>query len=109
VHVDRLPRDVAGIVAREERHQAGDIGAGAGACHRDVAHPFGHQLAGLVIAQQLAPGLVVAGTDGATHRLEQDTMKIDITSPAVRLTDLHKRYGDFAAVDGVSLDVRKSS
>ena len=27
--------------------------------------------------------------------------------PAVRLTHLHKRYGDFAAVDGVSLDVRK--
>lgn len=27
--------------------------------------------------------------------------------PAVRLTDLHKRYGDFAAVDGVSLEVRK--
>ncbi|HEV8389889.1 MAG TPA: ABC transporter ATP-binding protein [Dongiaceae bacterium] len=26
--------------------------------------------------------------------------------PAVRLTDLHKRYGDFTAVDGVSLDVR---
>ncbi len=29
------------------------------------------------------------------------------TIPAVRLTDLYKRYGDFAAVDGVSLDVRK--
>jgi putative spermidine/putrescine transport system ATP-binding protein len=27
--------------------------------------------------------------------------------PAVRLTNLCKRYGDFAAVDGVSLDVRK--
>jgi putative spermidine/putrescine transport system ATP-binding protein len=34
-------------------------------------------------------------------------MKMDITFPAVQLTDLHKRYGDFAAVDGVSLDVRK--
>jgi len=29
------------------------------------------------------------------------------TIPAVQLTDLHKRYGDFAAVDGVSLEVRK--
>jgi putative spermidine/putrescine transport system ATP-binding protein len=34
-------------------------------------------------------------------------MKMDITFPAVRVTDLYKRYGDFAAVDGVSLDVRK--
>jgi putative spermidine/putrescine transport system ATP-binding protein len=34
-------------------------------------------------------------------------MKMDTPFPAVRLTDLHKRYGDFAAVDGVSLDVRK--
>ena len=34
-------------------------------------------------------------------------MKMDMPFPAVRLTDLHKRYGDFAAVDGVSLEVRK--
>ncbi|WP_119304897.1 ABC transporter ATP-binding protein [Dongia deserti] len=34
-------------------------------------------------------------------------MKMDTPLPAVRLMDLHKRYGDFAAVDGVSLDVRK--
>ena len=32
---------------------------------------------------------------------------MDNSFPAVRLVDLHKRYGDFAAVDGVSLDVRK--
>src|SRR4029450_2225939 len=34
-------------------------------------------------------------------------MKMDNPFPAVRLVDLYKRYGDFAAVDGVSLDVRK--
>lgn len=32
---------------------------------------------------------------------------MDSAIPAVRLMDLRKRYGDFAAVDGVSLDVRK--
>jgi putative spermidine/putrescine transport system ATP-binding protein len=34
-------------------------------------------------------------------------MKMDTAFPAVQLIDLHKRYGDFAAVDGVSLEVRK--
>ena len=51
--------DVDGVVARQERDEAGDVFARARPGHRNVAHPFGHQLAGLVGSQKLAPGHVV--------------------------------------------------
>ena len=34
-------------------------------------------------------------------------MSLELSSLALRCTDLHKRYGDVVAVDGLSLDVRR--
>src|SRR4051794_1613939 len=59
VDVDRLAGDVSGILRREEQQEVCDVVVRPGATQWNTLDPFGHELAGGVIAEQAAPFAVV--------------------------------------------------
>ena len=81
VHVDGLAGDVIGVFTGEKCHQPGHVLAGAGAFHGDlVLDPVIHQLARGIVAQHLAPDLVVivphvAVDDTRTDRIDGDVFQ----------------------------------
>ncbi|EGE56495.1 hypothetical protein RHECNPAF_6420040 [Rhizobium etli CNPAF512] len=105
IDIDRLAGDISGVVAGEEGDQAGDIFAGSGALHRDAFDPFLHQFTGGVVAEQLAPGLVVIGPhvgfdDAGAEGVDGNLFDRDFLRQALGdADDAHFRGGVVRGVD----------